>query len=63
MLLRRAMSFTTIFATKKEPSVFKQANDFELGYISAAVDNCVTSNMISDRSLFFGKLVSTKYAA
>ena len=49
----------TIFFATKDPAEFKQVNDFEIGSVSAVANNCTTANVLNDRSLFFGELVST----
>ena len=53
-LLMRSMAVITIVTTTKDSGIFKQTNDFEIGSISAADNNCATNNVLNDRCLFVG---------
>ena len=56
-LLTNEISLTNIFTTHKDPLVFKDRTDFNLGSITAVVDNCATASVFNDKSLFVGKII------
>ena len=54
------MAFATEFSTSKSPEVFSRVTDFELNSITSVVDNFATANVLNDKYLLIGDLVSTK---
>ena len=59
-LLIKAFSLTAVFVTTNNPTVFQDAQDFEISSISAVIDNCAAATVSNDKSLFVGKLTPTK---
>ena len=60
MQLIKTLAFTTVFATSNDPTAFTNVHDFEIGSVSAVIDNCATATIFNDKSLFVGELMPTK---
>ena len=51
---------TTVFATSRDPLTFTTSTNFEVGSITAVVDNCATATVLNNKTLFIDKLVHTQ---
>ena len=52
--LCQVAAFSTVFTTKKDPSVLKDTTTLDIGSITAVVENCATSMVLNNKELFVG---------